>query len=181
MLGTVSRSGGQLQTALGALTPADLAGVAPEPTQAADAIVRCGAYRGLREFRARPDASMDLAVAFACAGRAVTSLVQLSLVPEFRRGHSALYDALAAGQIDEEAFAALLTASLPPLAGGDEGRARRDRRRAAGRRAGRAPRGGGRAGPGGVRAVAAAAVRDRRHPVSAPGCRVLPRTRARSS
>jgi hypothetical protein len=38
-----------------------------------------------------------------CADHAVTSLVQLSLVPESRRGHGALCDALAAGQIDEEA------------------------------------------------------------------------------
>ncbi len=53
----------------------------------------------------------------------MTSLAQLSLVPEFRRGHGALYDALAAGRIDEEALAALLTQTLPPLADGDEGRA----------------------------------------------------------
>jgi hypothetical protein len=50
----------------------------------------------------------------------VTSLVQLSLVPELRREHGALYDALAAGQIDEEAFAALLTATLPSLVDRDE-------------------------------------------------------------
>ena len=54
---------------------------------------------------------------------AVTSLVQLSLVPEFRRGHGALYDALAAGDIDEEALAALLTGTLPQLIDGREGRA----------------------------------------------------------
>src|SRR6267154_910807 len=40
---------------------------------------------------------------------------------------------------------------------------------------------GHRAGTGGVRAVAAAAVRDRRHPLSPPGRRMLPRTRPRSS
>ena len=49
--------------------------------------------------------------------------MQLSLVPAFRRGHGALYDALAAGRIDEEALALLLTATLPPLADGEEGRA----------------------------------------------------------
>jgi DDE superfamily endonuclease len=109
-------------------------GTAPRPPDAArsaDAIARYEAYRGLREFRARlhacltarPDALFELADAILCAGHAVTSLVQLSLVPEFRRGHGALYDALAAGQIDDEAFAALLTASLPPLVDGDEGRA----------------------------------------------------------
>jgi uncharacterized protein YidB (DUF937 family) len=52
----------------------------------------------------------------------VTSLVQLSLAPQFRRGHGALYDALAAGQIDEEAFAQLLTGTLPQLI--DDGPAR---------------------------------------------------------
>jgi hypothetical protein len=65
----------------------------------------------------------ELCDAILCADHAVTSLVQLSLVPEFRRGHGALYDALAAGRIDEEAFASLLTGTLPPLADGDEGRA----------------------------------------------------------
>jgi hypothetical protein len=53
----------------------------------------------------------------------VTSLVQLSLVPEFTRGHGALYDALAAGRIDEEALAALLAGTLPPLADGEQARA----------------------------------------------------------
>ena len=37
-----------------------------------------------------------------CADHAVTSLAELSLVPEFRRGHGALYDALAAGRIDQD-------------------------------------------------------------------------------
>jgi len=53
--------------------------------------------------------------AILCADHAVTSLVQLSLVPEFRRGHGALYAALADGEIDGEAFAALLTGTLPRL------------------------------------------------------------------
>ena len=51
----------------------------------------------------------------------MTSLAELSLAPEFRRGHGALYDALAAGRIDEEKLAALLTGTLPRLADGDEG------------------------------------------------------------
>lgn len=53
----------------------------------------------------------------------MTSLVQLSLEAEFTRGHGALYDALAAGRIDEGKLAALLTATLPPLIDGEEGRA----------------------------------------------------------
>ena len=88
-------------------------------------------YLALREFRARlyrcltarADALFELADAILCADHAVTSLVQLSLVPEFRRGHGALYDALAAGDIDEEALAALLTGTLPQLIDGCEGRA----------------------------------------------------------
>ena len=44
-------------------------------------------------------------------------------MPEFTRRHGALYNTLAAGGIDEEAFAALLTATLPPLADGEQGRA----------------------------------------------------------
>jgi hypothetical protein len=55
-----------------------------------------------------------------CADHAVTSLAGLSLVPQFRRGHGALYDALAAGQVDEEALAALLTETLPQHIDGQE-------------------------------------------------------------
>jgi hypothetical protein len=93
---------------------------APDPAQVAGAVAR---YLVLREFRAglygcltaRPDALFELTDAILCADHAVTSLVQLSQAPEFRRGHGALYDALAAGGIDEEAFAALLTGTLPQL------------------------------------------------------------------
>jgi len=100
---------------------------APDPAQVAGAIAR---YMALREFRARlygcltarADALFELTDAILCADHAVTSLVRLSLVPEFRRGHGALYDALAAGRIDEEAFAALLAGTLPQLI--DDGPAR---------------------------------------------------------
>ena len=101
---------------------------APDPAQVAGAVAR---YQALREFRARlygcltarPDASFELCDAILCADHAVTSLAELSLAPEFRRGHGALYDALAAGRIDEEKLAALLTGTLPRLADGDEGEA----------------------------------------------------------
>ncbi len=132
MLDTLSRSRGQLQAIRG--SGAALAGVAPEPpdaAQVADAIARYRACQALREFRtrlyaclaARPDACMDLIDAILCADHAVTSLVQLSLVPEFRRGHGALYAALADGRIDQEKLAALLTGTLPQLVDGAEGRA----------------------------------------------------------
>lgn len=89
------------------------------------------ALGALREFReqllgcltARADALLELADAVLCADRPVRSLVQLSLEPEFRRGHGALYDALAAGRVDDERLFSLLTEVLPPLVDGPEGRA----------------------------------------------------------
>ena len=104
-----------------------MAPAAPDPGQVADAVA---GYLALREFReglyrcltARPDALFELTDAILCADHAVTSLVQLSLVPEFRRGHGALYAALADGRIDEEALAALLAGTLPPLVDGQDGR-----------------------------------------------------------
>ncbi len=134
MLDTLPRSGGRLQTVpdscLAAACGAAMAPRPPDPVQVSDAVARYRAYQGLREFRvrlyeclaARPDACMDLIDAILCADHAVTSLVQLSLVPEFRRGHGALYDALRDGRIDEEKLAALLTATLPQLIDGGEGR-----------------------------------------------------------
>ncbi len=86
---------------------------------------RCGSSApGLyRCLTARPDALFELCDAILCADHAVTSLVQLSLEASFTRGHGALYDALAGGRVDEEQFAALLTATLPPLADGEDARA----------------------------------------------------------
>jgi hypothetical protein len=135
VLDTLPRVGGRLQTMLGPGLVPKAACLArpqpPDPVQVADSIARYRAYQGLREFRARlyecltarADASFELVDAILCADHAVTSLAQLSLVPEFRRGHGALYDALADGEIDEEKFAALLTGTLPPLVDGEEGRA----------------------------------------------------------
>jgi hypothetical protein len=85
----------------------------------------------LQEFRrqlrnclaARGDALFELADAALCAGRPVQSLVQLSLEPEFRRGHGALYDALAAGRVDDERLFSLFAGALPPLVDGPEARA----------------------------------------------------------
>src|SRR5260221_2662248 len=103
----------------------------PDPEQLAASVSRClrlGALRGFRArlyecLTARPDALFELADAILCADHAVTSLAQLSLVPEFRRGHGALYDALAGGQIDQDKLAGLLTRRLPALVDGGEGRA----------------------------------------------------------
>lgn len=120
MLDTFSRPGGQPQA-----FPVHLM---PDPAQVAESVSR---FLALREFRARlygcltvrSDSLFELADAILCADHAVTSLVQLSLAPEFRRGHGALYDALAAGQIDEEKLAGLLTATLPQLVDGEAGAA----------------------------------------------------------
>jgi hypothetical protein len=79
------------------------------------------ALSGLSRFRAgfydcltaRADALFELADAAICAGGPVTSLVELSLEPVFRRGHGALYDALAGGAVDEERLRDLLAGQLP--------------------------------------------------------------------
>jgi hypothetical protein len=48
----------------------------------------------------RGDALFELADAVLCEDRKVTDLARLSLVPEFRRGHGALYDGLNEGRAD---------------------------------------------------------------------------------
>jgi len=106
-----------------------LAPAAPDPGQVAGAVA---GYLALREFRARlyecltsrADASFELIDAILCADHAVTSLVKLSLEPEFRRGHGALYDSLSAGRIDDERLFSLLAEVLPPLVDGAEALAR---------------------------------------------------------
>ena len=58
----------------------------------------------------------ELADAVICADGPVTSLAALSLAPVFRRGHGALYDALADGAVDEDRLRDLLAqASFPPV------------------------------------------------------------------
>lgn len=127
MLDTLPCPGGRLQSSvMGA--GAEAVPQPPDPAQVADAVAR---FLALREFRARlyacftsrADALFELTDAILCADHAVTSLVQLSREAEFTRGHGALYGALAAGGIDEEAFAQLLTGTLPPLADGEQARA----------------------------------------------------------
>jgi hypothetical protein len=63
---------------------------------------RLAGFRGelYRCFTARADALFELADAVLCAEGPVKTLVGLSLAPEHRRGHGALYDAVNAGQID---------------------------------------------------------------------------------
>ena len=71
----------------------------PDGGQARDLLA---GFRGelYRCFTARADALFELADAVLCAEGAVRTLVGLSLAPEHRRGHGALYDAVNAGRID---------------------------------------------------------------------------------
>ena len=129
MLSTLPRPRSGLQTLPGtgpALPPA------PDPAVFAGAVARYRALERLRRFRrslyecldARADALFELADAVLCADHAVVSLVQLSLEPEFTRGHGALYDAIAAGRIDDEKLFCLLAAELPQAVDGPQARAR---------------------------------------------------------
>jgi hypothetical protein len=77
-------------------------------------------FRGelYRCLTARGDALFGLADAVLCAGGRVTDLARLSLVPEFGRGHGALYDGLNCGEVDFGRLRAAL-AGLPLPAWGD--------------------------------------------------------------
>src|SRR2546430_1460304 len=73
-----------------------------------------------REFYARltrrADALFELTDAVLCADGPVRSLVELSLVGEHRRGHGALYGALARGQLDVDRLRTAVTAVPMPRA-----------------------------------------------------------------
>ena len=55
-----------------------------------------------RSLTARADALFELTDAMLCADGPVRSLVELTLVAEHRRGHGAMYDALAHGVVEPE-------------------------------------------------------------------------------
>jgi hypothetical protein len=81
-----------------------------------------GVLTGFRQelygcLSARADSLFELSEAVLCAERPVTSLVELSLVAEHRRGHGALYDALGAGRLDPARLRRSLTALPMPRAG----------------------------------------------------------------
>jgi DDE superfamily endonuclease len=75
--------------------------VEPQPEEAR-AEERLAAFRAelYRCFTARRDELFELADAVLCAGGPVRVLAGLSLAPEHRRGHGALYDAVNAGRVD---------------------------------------------------------------------------------
>ena len=96
--------------AVGPTMPGLRAVVASGPVACRETLVgfRAGLYRC---FRKRADALFELADAVLTTRGVAGSLVELSLEKAFRRGHGALYDALAAGEIDVDAVAGLLAAS----------------------------------------------------------------------
>ena len=57
-------------------------------------------YSFYDSLAARADALFDLTDAVLCADGPVTSLAELSLAAEHRRGHGALYDSVNEGRID---------------------------------------------------------------------------------
>jgi hypothetical protein len=70
-------------------------------------------------FTARGDALFELADAVLCTDGPVRTLVDLSLAPEHRRGHGALYDAVNRGRIDIQRLRiALAGLPLPRAADG---------------------------------------------------------------
>jgi hypothetical protein len=70
-------------------------------------------------FTRRPDALFELTDAMLCAQGPVRSPVELSLEPEFRRGHGSVYDALTDGKISGDRLRRLLVGTLAPARPGD--------------------------------------------------------------
>jgi hypothetical protein len=133
ILGVATQPGSREETAVTVTLPCpdavlQTAGTVLDPAVFTDAVARWRALERLRDFRSRlygcltrrADALFELADAVLCADHAVTSLVQLCLEPEFTRGHGALYDALSAGQVDDEMLFSPLAAELPQAVDGPE-------------------------------------------------------------
>jgi hypothetical protein len=89
-----------------------------------DALGRLAGFRGevYRCLGKRADALLDLADAVLCGQDRVLMLAELSLEPECRRGHGAVYDALKCGEVRVTRLRRAL-ASLP-LPAWDDGRIR---------------------------------------------------------
>src|SRR3954449_5225358 len=87
----------------------------------AEAADRLRGFRGelYRCLDRRADELFELTDALLCAEGPVSSLVGLCLVPEHRRGHGALYDALNCGWVDAQRLRGQLTRlPLPAMFGG---------------------------------------------------------------
>jgi hypothetical protein len=91
----------------------------------ASAAAALGDLSGFREafyrcLTARADALFELTDAALCADGPVTSLVELSLEPEHRRGHGSLYEGLNQGGVDIDRFRNVVARQQVPR--GDDGR-----------------------------------------------------------
>jgi DDE superfamily endonuclease len=94
-------------------------------TSVQDAFARVEPVHGLSGFRlefydclaARADALFELVDAMLCADGPVKSLVELSLAPEHRRGHGALYDAVNTGRVEFDRLRGAIGALAVPRAG----------------------------------------------------------------
>lgn len=80
---------------------------------------RSGSCRGFRSelygcLSARADALFELCDAVLCTQAPVKALVDLTLAPEHRRGHGAVYDGLNQGRIDVERLRSTLTGLALP-------------------------------------------------------------------
>ena len=67
----------------------------------------------------RADALSELTDAMLCADGPVRSPAELSVEPEFRRGHGSVYNALAGGRVGMDRLRRLQVAAMPPAAAGD--------------------------------------------------------------
>jgi hypothetical protein len=99
--------------AVGPTMPGLKAVVATDASVCRAALVafRAGLYAS---FNRRADALFELVDAVLTAEGPVDSLVELSQEKVFRRGHGALYDALACGDLDVEQLAGLIASSWQP-------------------------------------------------------------------
>lgn len=70
-------------------------------------------------FARRADVLSEVTDAMLCADGPVRSPAELSVEPEFRRGHGSVYDALACGRIDTARLRRLQVAVMPAAAAGD--------------------------------------------------------------
>jgi len=70
-------------------------------------------------FTRRADALFDLCDAMACAPGSVACPVELSLEPEFRRGHAMVYESLAHGLVDAGRLRRVLVERLAPARAGE--------------------------------------------------------------
>jgi hypothetical protein len=102
MLGVTRHPQRREETAVNATLSCPGAGRQEVPGDEDEARLLLAGFRGefYRCLTRRGDALFCLADAVLCEDRKVTDLARLSLVPEFGRGHGALYDALDEGRMD---------------------------------------------------------------------------------